>query len=731
MRIGEARNEKELVQAVETARQRRLELRRGWEAVWWNNIALLAGDHYSSWNPELSTFEDRDIWDEPSDKKPRLVINHALTVARTELSKLTKSRPITEVIANSDSDLDIAATKVGKRALDGAEWEFKLKKKRKNAMWWMITTGLGAAFVGYDFMEDKAGNFEFVIDPLTGEATFSDVRKAELRELADKGEIPPIKTETFPLGDIDFKIYSPFQILPDETVLEFDDCKDLITTEAVDVDVLRGLYGDNSGRITPEAVQLGVMERRMMQRLHMAAPQDAVAENACQVHTYWLLPNTYRGNKFLERGVFLRYCKTDLVLDISKDGGKCAFPFADGRMPFAFFQHIPTTTSIWPDSILTHIRGPNLEIDKTVSQLVENKDYMANPMWRIAAQHKIRGKIKNVAGAIIRYTHVPNIPPPEPVQGLQMPPQVENLLVGLREQILDISGQSEVARGRVPTGVRSGVAVAYLQEEDDTKIAPTIENVEEATAYMGSLILCRFQQYYTTERMLRRFDPDGTFDVVKFKGADLKGNTDVITQSGSAMPRSKAAQQQYTLELVQLGILQDPEQIEERLDLGQGKPSNKDKARKQAERENQIMMHGLPRAMFNLTHVVEQKDLEKVAAAVPVRAWHDHATHIERHTSLMMDPEFDDLQISHPEIVRVFDEHLSMHQQEQAKQQQAQMQMLLAAKGAPEGAPGGQQAKNQMPGAARQANGTGDQAQAMQAMDVAAPPGGPSAGPVT
>jgi hypothetical protein len=84
-----------------------------------------------------------------------------------------------------------------------------------------------------------------------------------------------------------------------------------------------------------------------------------------------------------------------------------------------------------------------------------------------------------------------------------MPAQVENILNNLREQILDISGQSEVARGRVPTGVRSGVAVAYLQEEDDTKLAPTVENMEEEIARMGSLTLERFGQFYTLQRTLR------------------------------------------------------------------------------------------------------------------------------------------------------------------------------------------------------------------------------------
>jgi hypothetical protein len=415
------------------------------------------------------------------------------------------------------------------------------------------------------------------------------------------------------------------------------------------------------------------------------AGKNTPVESGLEVNTYWLLPGMYPGNKYLRNGKMMRWTTGRRILDKAD-----AFPSQDARMPFVFFQHVPTSAVIWPDCIMSHIRGPNLEIDKTVSQLIENKDYMANPMWRIATQHKIKGEVKNVAGAIIKYRHVPNIPPPEPVPGLQMPSQVENIVVALRDQILDISGQSEVARGRVPSGVRSGVAVAYLQEEDDTKIAPTIENFEDAISLQGSLTLERFSQFYTFERIIRFYRRDGIFDVRKFKGADLKNNTDVVCQAGSAMPRMKAARQQYVLELVSLGILKDPKKIQEMLEIGEGEPDDVDKAISQANRENNIMLHGVWASQTK--HAGESSDeamdkFNKISAAIPVKSWHNHQVHIERHTSVMMDEEFDRLMISNPEIVRLFDEHLAMHQQELQKQQAAQAQMLMAAKGAPDGPP--------------------------------------------
>jgi hypothetical protein len=693
MRVGEARTEQDLVIALEAERNARLDKRRGYETIWWNNIALVSGDHYAHWNPTSSQFEDRDWnWETNSadGKKPRLVINHALTVGRTELSKLTKSRPIMEIVANSDEATDISATKVGSAALDYAEWKFGLPKMRRNALWWMIQTGLGSIFVGYDPLDDRPGKVTYTIDPETGEATFNMVRIAELEQMEKNGDLDKLLKEDFPLGELQLKVYSPFQLLPDQLSTDFTELNDLITQDAVDIDVVKGIYGRAASKLNPDSnLTLGTMETRMMARAGVPGAVGAIQkgiDNGLQVNTYWLPPNVYRGNSFLRDGVMMRWANGSTVLDFVK-----GFPYQDNRIPHVFFQHIPTSTTVWPDCVMSHIRGPNLEIDKTISQLIENKDYMGNPMWIIATQHKIRGEIKNVAGGIVRYRHVPNIPPPAPVPGLQMPSQIENLLAGLRDQIMDISGQSEVARGRVPSGVRSGVAVSYLQEEDDTKIAPTVHTMEESIALMGSMVLERFAQYYSFPRILRFYRRDGSFDVRKFKGADLKNNTDVICQAGSAMPKMKAARQQYALELATLGIVKDPKKLMEMLELGQGEPDDEDKAVAQADRENNMMLYGVWRAQTNLTpegqDLADSARFDRLHAAIPVKAWQNHEIHISRHTSVMMDEMFDELSIAKPEVVQLFDQHLAMHQQMLAQQQQAQQQALMAAKGAPDGPP--------------------------------------------
>src|SRR5215831_10782912 len=181
MRIGEAKTQSQLLSALQDARNYRIMMRRPHEVQWWSNIAMIAGDHHARYDPNKALFEDRDPnWTLAlGDKKARLVVNHSLSVARTELAKLSKSRPV----------MDVVATKVAKSALDYAEWKFKLQKLRRAAWWWMFATGVGAIYCGWDYLNNQRGNYKFLIDPETGEPTFSPQRRQEIEAMVRDGTL--------------------------------------------------------------------------------------------------------------------------------------------------------------------------------------------------------------------------------------------------------------------------------------------------------------------------------------------------------------------------------------------------------------------------------------------------------------------------------------------------------------------------------------------------------------
>lgn len=702
MRIGEATNKEDLLRALREATQRRLELRRGYEVTWWNNLAMVAGDHYAEYDVR------RGIMVEASKEshKTRLALNQTLVIARTELAKIMRGKPQLEVVPNSNESIDIAATRVGAKVVDAMEWKHQLRKKRKAALWWALTTSTSATYIGWDAANTRDGKLKFVVDPRTGTPTSNARAIAEIRELAKEDPLLEIQEVDYPLGDIEYRTYSPFQLLPQEGKLEWADLKDLITIDVVNVDEIQAQYGK---KVQPTPVPMGALERRIAQRVNSLSGMSTsgyaatdMVDGATRVYTYWLLPGLYSHNKFLRDGLMIRWVeqganqrKGSLDLEFLESA-----PFVDDfRLPFVFYEHIPSATSIWSDSVVNQIRQPNLELDKTVSQLIENKDYMGNPMWRIPSQAQIKGKIKNQPGGMLIYKYMPNVPPPEPIPGVPMPAQVENLVVGLRDQMLDISGQGEVSRGRLPSGVRSAAQQSYLAEEDETKLAPTTESYEDACALMASMTLCRASQFMNTERVLKLYRRDMVWDVIRFKSADLAGNTDVMAVPGSGMPKNKAARQAFTMDLINAGVLTDPKRIEEMLELGGAEPDEYDIAFAQAHRENLKMLQaavaGTPLAapqeggqaqIASSEAIPSQLPQQPQSPAVPVLKYHNHQVHLIVHYNFMNSYEFESLAEKNPAVVQLFQEHTTMHEAALFELQMQQMQMMATARGGPEAA---------------------------------------------
>jgi len=709
MRVGEVRSDKDLVEACETLRQDRLNTRRPQEKIWWDNIAFYAGDHYSEWNSQRAQYYEP----KKDPHQVRLVINQARVIVRQEIAKITKSRPIMDVVPRSNDEIDIAAAKVGSFALEACEFKFNLRRKRRDAVRWMVIAGVAGCYVGYNPNDDADGLIEFYLDPATKEPTFNLQRIEELKDMEAEGI--EVTKESWPLGDMEFKVYSPFQMLPDDTVQNWSDISDIIVTDVVEIEEAKDLWPGAASEIQPDANKESSFFSRVLRRAGMSDSPGDMSEDTVSINSYWLKPGVYNG-QYLSQGKMLRWCGQRTVLEVHDE-----IPFSDKRLPFAFFVHTPNPISIWPDTTLMDVCPINLELDKTISQLLENRDYMVNPMWRKAKQTQV-APIKSQPGGTVEYVHVRDVPPPEQIPGIPLPTQIENLVVGLRDMVLDVSGSGEVSRGRVPSGVRAGNMLAFLQEQDETQLGPIVEDFEDSIALMGSMVLSRYSQFYSTERLLRAYRPGGRSDVLKFKGADLKGNTDVMVQAGSALPKLRAAKQQYVMQLVEMGILKDQKRIEDWLELGGAEPDEVDLAFRQADRENDYMMRAAQGALGQDEQGMFQPSVEAAAEpgamegmselaaayggegitpegapeengappqqgaqsfAMPVKKWHIHEAHMARHRRFMMGPEFERLALTHPDVVRIFDEHAAMHEQAIQEQMLQQMQMMALAQGGP------------------------------------------------
>jgi len=107
-----------------------------------------------------------------------------------------------------------------------------------------------------------------------------------------------------------------------------------------------------------------------------------------------------------------------------------------------------------------------------------------------------------------------------------------------------VSHQSEV-----PGQIESGKGVEAFREQDAVAWQDFIEDVAAAYALVGRDSLCIVQRRYTEKRLLKFRGRTGWEAIEDFKGADIRGQTDVRIRLGSFETRSRQEVRQEIKEL--------------------------------------------------------------------------------------------------------------------------------------------------------------------------------------
>jgi hypothetical protein len=625
-------DEKQLLTWANSLRDDGQEVRAYQEGQWWENLATFMGDLWVEWNP-------RDKRLMPT-KKPkhrvRLPINLAQPAVRTELAKLVKNRPIVDVLANSHEKNDVDAAEVGDKILKNfVEREYHMGRVRRRMLQNVLVFGEGGIFVDYD---PTAGDTLEMLSYPNGEPMVDErEREAVIQLWKDQHRAP--KTLQVPKGDLRQIPLTPFQLVYDLSVSEVSD--------VLEIERRWGEEVEGESNIYP-----GALEQRLLTRFDRTGKlktKNPTVQKMAQVHRLFIRP----GHAYFPDGLHLAFTKEKILL-------KESFPHSHGKLPVAWMGHISVPTLHHSTSVVPQIKAPVLELSRTESQMIENRNLSANPPWLVAEQHGVEeGSIQNRPGLRVKYRHAPNVPEPHPVEMPDMPQYVKDLPPLLKEHILEISGQGETSQGQVPPGARSGVAIAYLQESDDTRLGPTVTEFEECMEYWAELTLRVIAEKFDLPRKLVIGGKHGQpADILEWTGQMFSSFAGVNVQSGSALPRSKAAKQQFFLDLWDRQVETDPHKLREALELGEGEPDDYEQDTEQADRENDKLMDGQP---------------------VEVRPWHNHEAHLYKHHQQMKTTDYEENEEVHDE----FEAHCADHERELQEQQKAQAALQQQAGGQP------------------------------------------------
>jgi hypothetical protein len=483
------------------------------ERSWYVNLAFQAGkQNIAFMNTSKSSLGFALHVPKAPPWRVRMVINHCRRIVRTECAKLASQRPRPFVVPATTEDEDQTASRIGETILEAAFSTHDFGTTNRSWIWW-------GSVIGTSFLKQYW-------DP----SKLADDKKTQ--------------------GDICIERLNPFEIfIPNLMEESLEKQPYVIHAQTKSVEEVKRYYKVD---VQPNAI--GVTNMIEDSFLNLIGAQQ-MRNDKVLVLEFWCKPGYH--DQFPNGGMFT--IAGDRLVQVVTE-----MPYKHQHFPFYKHTSIPTGM-FYGDSVLVDTIPLQREVNRTRSQIVENKNLMSKPKL-MAPKGSINPKqITSEPGQIILYT--PGYEKPDVMPTPPLPAYVSQELERLSIDMDDISGQHEITRGNNPSQVTAATALSYLQEQDDSKLYYAVASLEDAISQLGSDYLEMASQYWTSERMVRVVGTEGIVEAEAWKGSDLRGNTDVRVMTGSGLPQSKAAKQAFIMDLLKFGFL-PPEKGIEMLEIG-------------------------------------------------------------------------------------------------------------------------------------------------------------------
>lgn len=531
----------------------------------------------------------------------RYVANKIQPIARTELAKLTKNKFAMYVNPATSDDNDVRAARVAEKVVEWLEYELSLQEKDADNCLWGLCTGI--SFVKPYWNPNKG------------------------RELPDTG---------MKEGDVDCCVVPMFELKFDTSYSCWDDLPWVCHEKVRTVEYIKDVYGVD---VTAES-GLTASNLYDAKLLSLATSGNGISykklDDSAVVHEYWEKPTA----KY-PKGRRITTC-SDKVLMYEEDIGFGAEDDTEREIPFFPFFHIKVPGRLIPTCVVEQLIPIQREYNKTRSQMIENKNLFGNPIM-IAPRGALDDEPTNEPGQFIEYNII-NGAKPEYLLPPQIGADVYNGISVLDSEFEFVSGQHETSHGSTPTGVTSGTAIGFLQEQDDTRLGPTIANYISCKQKYMRYLLKMVQKCYDIERTIRIAGDNRKVETMKFKGSDLT-SIDVRVNEGTMYQTSKAAMQDFVIKMVQYGLLL---------------PTN--------ERDRQLIMKVLEFGIIDDVYSEIEQDAAQAQTendkfrqgdiSPDVRDFYNHEAHVKEHNKFRKSEEYTQLP---PGLKMAIDAHVDAH----------------------------------------------------------------------
>jgi len=593
--LNQSVKDKELVAALEEKFSCRLNAMREHYRRWQLNLAFREGRQWTTWDRLKGRLVDL----RPSkSNQARIVFNLIGPAARSTISMLSQSNLSMDIIPASYSPKDEQVARSAQVHLDRIDIINKKAVNDIELREHIINFGTGFKLEYWDVtpnMEDLNPSPPSTLEELEqmGEPPkqipVNDEKEEEYAKRMERGEV----------GEL---ICSPFEILLDYPLVKKDsDIRDFIRYRMVSLDSIKSAW-KRGKYVSPEDLNNYQVLGELINSDNdlFSAPRQ---ENQVVLKEYFEGPS-----KDHPQGRHIQWTNGILL-----HNGKLTHP--KGKLGLFPYHWQISSSDFYGESYINPLIEPQVIINRIFSKLTNWLDKSVRFRLAIPRSGNM-SKAKLAAsndGDIFEYNNVGgtgalNIPI------AQIPPGLFDFLQATIQEFRDLASRHEVSKGQVPGRVESGRAIRSLQESDSQYLVVSMIVWEEREREAALFKLDLMREYYTVPKQARIIGEGRSVKIFNLQGADLSAGIDVNIVKGSALPKSKVAQQSFIIELYQMGLMGDPKD-----------PATQKKILRYMDIGGTNAVYGAVEIGANL----QQMEIMgmKEGEYVKVQSFHDHYTH--------------------------------------------------------------------------------------------------------
>ena len=509
---------------------------------WKKSIAWVAGYQTYDYNRALGK-----TMPVPFQGKKKVVFNRLKVFVRTLLSKMSAEIHQASVIPiTSDSD-DIEAARLGGKVVEALKEKIGARNVEQVLKLWLIV--LNRAYLRIFWNEEDSGITGYKQKEAVDEETGEPILDQETGQPVPTEAIEPITEE----GDAGLEAANPFMCRNDPLYINRKKWRWFEYGEVVDAEVLEEKYNLENGTLKEESDLLETpwdLSIGSSGDISVTAPdkKETVMGRTTLKIDFWT-PKIWAfiaGDELLDYGInehkeipFIRLEERLIPVENTEKG--LALNDSIVRDGISIQREFNKFKTIISNAIE---RTSKMKILLPLNSLISKKQW--NNEW---------GTFLDVNTEFGK---------PEQMKMDPMPAYVEMYLNDLEREFETAFSTHEASFGRLPERAShaSGALVHILLEQDEVVLTPLLQVINDGLSEAWSFILKMVQDNYTVSRLLKHAGKNGEYSVVSFRGAQLKGNTDVKVSSQTGLPRSRIARTEYVMKMYEAKLISSQQTLE-------------------------------------------------------------------------------------------------------------------------------------------------------------------------